>query len=146
MAVITETRKTKIIKLKNTILLVLVCSAYGCSNTACTESSEAVSYARGLSQKRLTQLYHDMEKFSNKDNLPIGGYSRHRKDREIPEEFQDLKVAKIRPSDGNIMVEGCFDHYVYLNFYGFGKMKKRHPKKEIVLSWGEYTNAGSEVI
>lgn len=38
-----------------------------------------------------------------------------------PQEFQDLKVVRIRPKDSNIMVEGCFDEYVYLRFFGVNK-------------------------
>ncbi len=128
------------------ILFVIIGSICGCSSTSCTENSDAVSYARFLSQERLSQLYQDMERFSIKNNLPLDGYSKHRKDIKIPKEFKDLKVVKIRPADGNIMIKGCFDHYVYLHFHGYGDMMKFNPKREIVLSWGEYTNAGSEVI
>jgi hypothetical protein len=129
-----------------TMLLAIICSIYGCSSISCTEKSDAVLYARTLTQDRLTRLYQDMKRFSTKNDLPLGGFNKYHKETKTPKEFKDLKVVKIRPADGNIMIKGCFDHYVYLNFHGYGTLKTIYPKREIVLSWGEYTNAGSEVI
>ena len=63
-----------------------------------------------------------------------------------PEEFKDLKVVRITPHNGNIMVEGCFDHYVYMRFLGVGNLKEFHEVQGIELSWGEYTTAGEEML
>lgn len=114
---------------------------------SCQESSEAVVYARSLPQERLKRLYEDMEGFSKRDDLPFDGYSIHNKNSVIPEEFSDLKVIKIRPESANIMVQGCFDHYIYLRFTGYGSQSKFDPEKKIILNWGEHPpNAGTQVL
>lgn len=112
----------------------------------CNEDSEAVSYARSLTQERLEKLYYDMERLSNDESIPAFGY--RRKDGEnLPEPFEDLKVVKIRPREGNIMIEGCFDHYVFLYFKGYDKRSKFETEKRIVLSWGEREpQAGTQVL
>ncbi|MCU7843569.1 MAG: hypothetical protein KZQ93_06980 [Candidatus Thiodiazotropha sp. (ex Monitilora ramsayi)] len=79
---------------------------------SCDEDSEAVAYARSLSPQRLEKLFRDMEMHSVREDLPIGGYQVQRNRDQIPDEFADLKVVKIRPAEGNIMIEGCFDHYI----------------------------------
>lgn len=96
----------------------------GDSATSCNEDSEAVAYARSLSQERLKRLYYDMENYSSKTDLPIDGFQFYDKNITIPQEFDDLEVIKVRPDDGNIMIEGCFDHYVYLQFKGIGRFKR----------------------
>ncbi|MDM3871050.1 hypothetical protein QSV34_06735 [Porticoccus sp. W117] len=114
---------------------------------SCQEDSEAVAYARSLSSERLGKLYSDMEKYSYRDDLPIGGYQVGHDKYVVPQEFADLKVRKIRPKEGNIMVEGCFDHYIYLDFGGIGRLAKPNDKKEIILSWGEHPpNTGAQVL
>lgn len=114
---------------------------------SCDEDSEAVIYARSLSSERLEKLYHDMEKYSQSDKVPPGGFDFISKRAPIPSEFADLRVRKVRPTRGNIMVEGCFDHYVYLDFDGIGIYKATTAKREISLRWGERPpNAGSEVL
>jgi hypothetical protein len=65
----------------------------------------------------------------------------------VPKEFSDLKVVRIRPGEGNIMVHGCFDHHVYLTFEGVGVEKKFAKKRQIILSWGEHApQAGEQVL
>jgi hypothetical protein len=128
------------------LFLLSRCGSFFSQAVKCGEDSEAVFYARSLSQERLEKLYKDMERYSIKDNLPLDGYQVYQKDSEVPDEFNDLKVVKIRPFEGNIMIEGCFDHYVYLDFHGFGLLKESRPERKIVLRWGEHTGAGSEVI
>lgn len=114
---------------------------------SCQEDSEAVAYARSLSTERLSKLYWDMERYSRREDLPIDGYQFGDERYEVPAEFSDLKVRKIRPNDGNIMVEGCFDHYIYLTFKGFGRLAKPSDKKQIVLNWGEHPpNTGTQVL
>ncbi len=119
---------------------------FGWNMPACDESSEAVEYARSLSSARLAQLYEDMEAHSKKPGLPFNGFHRYSEEEKLPEPFSDLQVRLVRPYEANIMVEGCFDHYVYLNFYGMGVNAKMHPQKEIVLSWGEHEDSGQEVL
>jgi len=66
---------------------------------------------------------------------------------EVPKEFADLKVARIRPSEGNIMVHGCFDNYVHLTFEGIGVEKQFAKERRIILSWGERPpEAGEQVL
>ena len=51
-----------------------------------------------------------------------------------PQEFADLDVVSIRPRDARIMVVGCFDNYMYLDFYGI----KDADEKSIILRYGEF--------
>lgn len=133
--------------------LVLAISAFlpvltlsGCDVT-CDEDSDGVLYARSLSQERLEKLYYDMERFSNDDSVPTNGYDSLIKSAKFPLEFSDLEVAKIRPEDANILVQGCFDHYVYLHFQGYGRLTEFYPERRIVLSWGEHDETrGTEVL
>ena len=108
---------------------------YESNRPSCNEDSPVVAYARSLSQERLARLYRDMEGSTWNTEAPV------------PKEFADLKVARIRPSEGNIMVHGCFDHYVYLTFEGVGVEKKFARKRQIILSWGERPpQAGEQVL
>ena len=83
---------------------------------SCSGDSEAAIYARSLSQLRLSKLYY----YSN-ENM------------QFPKEFRDLKVVRISPSDAQIMVAGCFDNYMYLEFEGIDNNKP----SEIVLRYGD---------
>lgn len=85
----------------------------------CTGNSKAAQYARSLPQDRMRKLYFDMERYSQDDSTPIDGWYVSN-GRDIPEPFRDLKVARIRPRKANIMVEGCMDEFMYLDFAGFG--------------------------
>ena len=64
----------------------------------------------------------------------------------FPEEFADLKVLKIRPKEGNIMIEGCFDSFVVLDFKGIGYGNNKGKPKKIILSWGEQELYGEETL
>lgn len=114
----------------------------------CHKNSESVTYAKSLSQQRLAKLYKDMEKFSARNDIPFEGYWPLLEVGQVtPKEFSDLKVSRIRPKEGNIMVEGCFDHYVYLRFEGIGSLRDSSSKRRIILSWGEYEpDMGQEII
>lgn len=106
-----------------------------------------MAYARSLSAERLSSLYQDMDRYSRIGDLPIGGYHFGDERYEMPVEFEDLKVIKVRPDDGNIMVEGCFDHYIYLTFKGVGRLAKPSDKKEIILNRGDPPqNTGAQVL
>ena len=115
---------------------------------SCDEGSKAVAYARSLSSDRLARLYSDMEKHSINADPLLNAYRPMDDSWKIktPDEFKDLKVVRITPDDGNIMVQGCFDHYVYMRFLGVGHLKEFHKELGIELSWGEYTTAGNEMI
>ena len=129
------------------IFFVGMCSIVSFNMPSCGENSEAVSYARSLSKERLSKLYTDMELYSKVPDQPIDGYHAYQENAFVPKEFEDLKVAKIRPREGNIMIEGCFDHYVYLRFEGVGYSKDDNDKNQIILSWGEHPlDAGSEIL
>ena len=120
---------------------------YFLNRPSCGEDSEAVAYARSLSSERLERLYHDMELFSRNKKVPMTGYQTYNEEAYVPDEFADLDVALVRPRDGNIMVEGCFDHYIYLKFEGVGRLSRQADKKRIILNWGEHPpHAGSEIL
>ena len=127
------------------LILIVVFIVFTGPIPSCTEDSDAVRYARSLSSERLSILYNDMKKFYINKTSPAGGYYVSSGEMEIPIEFKDLEVAKIRPADANIMIEGCFDHYVYLHFEGY-RFKKAPEIKQITLSWGEHSNAGKEIL
>ncbi|WP_232522440.1 hypothetical protein, partial [Marinimicrobium alkaliphilum] len=117
----------------------------GGAATSCGEDSESVAYARGMPDERLARLYYDMERFSL-DSASL--YSELKADSEgvFPEPFSDIKAVRVRPKQGSITLNGCFDHYVHLSFHGFESNKEFYPKRQIVLRWGEHDGAGSEVI
>lgn len=115
----------------------------------CSETSEAVAFARSLPAERLEKLYYDMERLSADKSFPTGGYASFElnEGEKFPEPFSDLEAVKIRPRDGNIMIEGCFDHYVMLYFEGYGRMKELQPDRRIILAWGEWEpDAGTQIL
>ena len=116
--------------------------AAGCDRDAliCDEKSPGVAYARSLSQDRLARLYQDMQSYSNKEETPINGWYVQDTRVAIPSAFADLAVVRIRPREGNIMVHGCFDHAVYLDF-------EFDQERRIVLLWGEHPeDMGEQVL
>ncbi|MCU7844078.1 MAG: hypothetical protein KZQ93_09585 [Candidatus Thiodiazotropha sp. (ex Monitilora ramsayi)] len=110
--------------------------------TECDEDSRAVRYVRSLPEDRFARLYKDMESYSEKDIFEYENFGSNT----FPDEFNDLEVVRIRPKDGNIMVNGCFDHYVYLEFHGLGRGHKRQMKPAIQLRWGEGPTSGTEIV
>ncbi len=135
----------RISSLTPSLIICLGFTLGGCGFT-CDEDSKGVRYARSLSEERLAKLYFDMEKLSSDNSVPDSGYSSWDENRAFPEQFSDLQVVRVRPHYANIMVEGCFDHYVYMNFEGYGRLKEYYPQRRIVLSWGEHETKGSEVL
>jgi len=129
-------------------LAALCIAAAGCDrdDLLCDEKSSHVAYARSLSQDRLARLYSDMEAYSNKDETPFNGWSVYDKRVAMPSAFADLAVARIRPREGNIMVHGCLDHHIYLQFDGVGDFKQFDKERRIVLSWGEHPEDRGEQV
>jgi hypothetical protein len=84
----------------------------------CGPNSDAVSDVKSLSQQRLYRLYEDLQKLAKKSDILRDEHASNNKRRPIPDEFSDLDFAKIRPIQGNIMVTGCLDEFVYLRFSG----------------------------
>jgi hypothetical protein len=123
-------------------LFVILIFIFGDSPNSCGKNSDSVVYARGLSKERLAKLYYDMEKLSDNSSTEI----RVNADGKFPEPFADIQAVKIRPNYENIMLQGCFDHAVSLNFHGFQKNRNIKPNRQIILRWGEPENSGSEVI
>lgn len=119
---------------------------WGDMAVSCYEDSEAVAYARSLPKERLAKLYYDLEKASLDPALGYFDEIWAGSKGEFPEPFSDIKAFGIRPKRESIMLNGCFDHYVIFDFHGFESNKKYHPKRQIILSWGEHDSAGSEVI
>ncbi|MFT7561836.1 MAG: hypothetical protein ACI93R_003767 [Flavobacteriales bacterium] len=109
----------------------------------CSEHSQALGYVRSLSQERLEQLYTDIVRYADKDveSLP-GGI--HTDTEDVAIEFQDLLVESIQPTHGQITVEGCFDHYVYLYFDGIRKSNNGAPA--IRVTYGKDEDAKEETI
>lgn len=68
------------------------------------------------------------------------------KGQKFPEPFSDIQATQIRPRQANIMLEGCFDHHVYLLFEGYEAYKDREPRKRIKLQWGEFESSGSQIL
>jgi len=114
---------------------------------SCDEESEAVAYARSLSEERLARLYKDMELYSQSKDTPRIGYAPKQENSDVPEAFADLDVVRVKPSWGVIVVQGCFDHGVYLYFRGIGISKDHKGKKQIAVGWGEVPpHSGTEVL
>lgn len=112
----------------------------------CDEDSKAVAYARSLPQERLKKLYYDMERLASDKSLLDVCYEK-KPGEKFPEPFSDLQVIKIRPQMANIMVQGCFDHHVYLRFEGYVHKRSMQQDRQIVLSWGEREpQAGEQVL
>lgn len=105
----------------------------------CMKDSEAANYVRSLSQDRLKKLFEDMDTYSAREDLPYAGYYAHHEN-ELPPEFQDLEIGRVRPRSKNIMVEGCFDHYLYLRFH-----TSENGLKTITMQYGE-KDIGTEVV
>lgn len=98
-----------------------------CRVASCGGDSEAAKYARSLSQERLHTLYSDMERYFHDERTPWGGYDVSQA--QVPKEFRDIRAVKIRPKEANIMLEGCFDEFVYLLFSG---LEEPGPKSVIL--------------
>ena len=86
-----------------------------------------------------------MEKLSKSEQAPFWEIMTDDEGK-FPEPFSDIQASRVRPKDENIMLNGCFDHYVYLHFHGFESNKQYYPNREIILSWGEHDNSGDEVL
>lgn len=132
-----------------TILFFATCTGgiiYFDDYISCDENNEMVEFARSLSQERLSHLYSSMEEYSLKDDLPEDGYHLYRDDVISPEPFKDIPASRIWPQTGRMELRKCFDHGVFMSFKGVGRYKQYDKEKQIVLSWGEYSTEGSEVI
>jgi hypothetical protein len=107
----------------------------------CGPESAAVAKARSLSQARLAGLHAEMSRLAGQDP------SAH----SIPAELWPPAVASLHPRKVSadfaprIMLEGCFDHFVFLQFEGTpGELTPRTPK--VLVSWGEGPNSGVETL
>ncbi len=110
----------------------LVIKLFNGDSRGCGGNSEAAEYARSLSQSRLKQLHIDMEKYY-KSSVSYADEIRIRGKVDVPDEFKDLDIVSVRPRRTQIMVEGCFDHYMYMDFKGIDESNT----KEIILRYGE---------
>jgi hypothetical protein len=105
----------------------------------CGSNSDAVELARSLTQTRLSSLYADFDRLYSSPSPGIGEIYGDR----IPDVFSDLKARKVNPAGANIMLEGCFDHYVYLSFCGLEQSFCNEHK--IILRYGDMPQV-SEVL
>ena len=127
-------------------LSVAMLSLSGCNEDiyVCGESHPAVARARSLSQEQLAFLYAEIFQMRKKNaGRRVEYYSN-----QIPKSLAFLKAIRIRPSAQrpNIMLAGCMDEYIYLNFSG---PDEKSPG--IVLSWAAGTtqnpyNTASEML
>ena len=115
--------------------------SFGWPPPDCGPDSAAVAKARALSDDQLTKLYDEMDDLAKQDPT---AYS-------VPAESWPPAIAALRPRkvsidvSPRIMLEGCFDHFVYLKFGGVpGELTPTEPK--IVLSWGEPPDVGAETL
>lgn len=94
----------------------------------CNGDSKSANYVKSLSEERLIKLYGDMVKLYQTEDK----YLVIPKDY-FPEEFSDLDVISLNPGRAQILVMGCFDNYMHLNFYGIKDQKEN----AIKLRYGE---------
>jgi hypothetical protein len=118
---------------------------FGDASNACWEDSEAVARARELSAERLSVLYRDMKIYATADGTPIEGYSRFSDggDHAIPAEFADLDAVRVRPKLANIMLQGCLDAGVDLEFEGLTDSAK---PARVILVWGDHHESGQQIL
>ena len=114
----------------------------GCDNdpysgfgSSCTEGHPAVARARSLSETQLSFLYAEVYRLRDKNGpmgVEYGSFGA-----EIPENLQFLQALRIRPNDPdpNIMLAGCMDEYIYLEFQG-----RSDEEPGISLSWAAGTS------
>jgi len=89
-----------------------------------------------LSQETLAQLYLDMERYWATEKTPYAiGYQLGVQGEFVPEEFAQLKARKVRPEQQNIMLLGCLDEFVYLQFDGFSSDSEHATPRRIVLQY-----------
>ena len=123
------------------VLLTVVTGLTGCKETDCGFDSEAVVVTRGLSQERLARLYRDMERDHYDLTIPRSGWGIGSQNTDLPERYNDLAVVRVSPALGNIMLNGCFDHYSMLYFHGFGEADPA--RRFVELIWGEPHSQGA---
>jgi hypothetical protein len=117
---------------------------FGDRANACWEDSEAVAKARALSTDRLRVLYRDMKKYATANDTPIEGYSRFKAGNPpMPPEFADLGAVRVRPKFASIMLEGCLDAFVHLEFEG---LTDSATPARIVLTWGDHHEPGQQIL
>ncbi len=110
---------------------------------SCGRNSDAAVWARSLTDERLALLFSDFEKLAADENVRRV-YSFHGEGEAMPPEFADLKIIKLRPKRGYILVSGCMDHGVVMSFNG---LNQPNEVQSIKLSWGEVPpHSGSETI
>jgi len=96
--------------------------------------------ARKLSQSRLAQLHLEMRKLraltAREGTQNVIGFAGN----DIPKEFKDLNCMSISPCDlrPSIMLEGCFDHGMFLCFYGIGESGESGSLPKITLQYGTF--------
>ena len=113
----------------------------------CGPDSPAVARAFALSQPELADLYKDMSSLvqGNPEWPPL----MLEPDSNMPESTRALEPRAVHVTpDPRITLEGCFDHYVIMNFYGLpGALEAPGHEPAIELTWGEYApQAGSKVL
>ncbi len=120
--------------MKAFLTLIATLVVAGCephSGTTCGEDSEAVAYARALSDEQLSVLYDEMFRLRTTPPRPQVEFNSF--SRESPESVRFIKAVRIRPNHPvrpNIMLAGCLDEFVFLDFFGTDEGPPR-----IELSW-----------
>ena len=112
----------------------------------CDEDNEMVEFARSLSQERLSDFYLLMEESSAREDLADGGYLHYGENAVTLDPPKDTVAFRVSPQVGSMELRNCLDHGVFMKFKGVGLSKKDGEEREVILSWGEYSTSGSEVI
>ena len=134
-------------KLRRSLLAIhIAVSISSCYDPAsnCDENSDAVGYARSLSDVRLARIFEDAHSdLAEGKELYRAGPSRDNGPEWLSDiEYHDVIISHTR---SRIMLQGCFDHYVLMQIDGLGGSTDGDDPA-IVLTWGEGPEAGSEIL
>lgn len=128
--------------------MVLVLSGCGFGGT-CGAENPAVSRARLLSEEQLEFLHSEMFRLRRENSDPFLEYGYSGK--ATPDNLAFLEAVRIRPSRGlgpNVMLDGCMDEFVFLDFYGPDDAYPGDSPPRVVLSYsgGNATMIETEVL
>jgi hypothetical protein len=99
----------------------------------CGPNSPAVTRALALSQSELADLYKEMSSLAQRD--PKAAWL---KPESMPAAIRDLNPHFVHIATGpRITLEGCFDEFVVMSFYGLPGQLDSDRDPSIVLVWGE---------
>lgn len=107
----------------------------------CDASSSQAKMARGLPPERLAELYRTMGELYGALPEDEKKYQQTLFGEKVPKEFEGLKCDVVRVGGnypGILRLEGCFDHYLDMKFYGIGEASTGDNSPRITLQSGEF--------